>query len=56
MDGWDMIKGEVYKKRKVDRERGSRHKYQEKKKETRRTLRKNRVNSNNSYVIVASSN
>ena len=49
-----MMKGGVYKKRKVDRERGWTRVSREKK-ETRRTLRKKRVNSNNSYVTVASS-
>ena len=39
MDGWDMIKGGVYKKRKVDRE-GSRHKYQEKKRKQEEHLEK----------------
>ena len=63
-----MIKGGVYKKRKVDRERGEhtsikRHKKKKNKtkqnkttqNKTRRTLRVKRVNSNHSYVNVVSS-
>ena len=55
-----MIKGGVYKKRKVDRERGEhtsikRHTKTKKQNKTRRTLRVKRVNSNNSYVNVVSS-
>ena len=51
-----MIKGGVYKKRKVDRERGEHIsiKRQKKKKRRRRTLRNKRVTSNNSYVNVVS--
>ena len=29
MDGWDMREGEVYKKRRVYREKGASHKYQD---------------------------
>ena len=55
-----MIKGGVYKKRKVDRERGEhtsikRHTKTKKQNKTRRALRVKRVNSNNSYVNVVSS-
>ena len=59
--GW-MIqmwrKGGLYKKGGVYRKRGSEHMYQSTKKERRRTHRESRVrrvNSNNSYVIEASS-
>ena len=54
MDDWDMVKGGVYKKRKVHRERG-RTQVLRGKEETGRTLRDKRVNSNNSYVSVVSS-
>ena len=48
-----MVKGGVYKKRKVHRERG-RTQVLRGKEETGRTLRDKRVNSNNSYVSVVS--
>ena len=55
-DGWLRYdKGRSIKEKEGWQREGSRHKYQETKKETRRTLREKRVNSNNSYVIVASS-
>ena len=49
-----MIKGGVYKKRKVDRERDLDTSIKRKKRKQEEHLEKKKLNSNNSYVIVAS--
>ena len=50
-----MKEGEVYKKKEVHGKKGGKTQVPRYKEETRRTLRENRVNSNISYVNVASS-